>query len=1093
MASSKEETPGSPGAHITPAMRQYKQFKEQFPDCVLFFRMGDFYEMFFDDARLANKVLGVTLTQRSEGIPMAGVPYHAVESYLRRMIRAGYRVAVCDQIEDPAKAKGIVARDVTRVITPGTLTDATLLEEGTPAPLAAVMFHGEGREGLGPRAKGQGISDLGFRISDLRSEEGQGPRAKGQGISDLKNDTEEGSANPQSEIRNPKSQVSPDTRHPTPAPKSEIRNPKSEISCSASIAWAELSTGSFHIATLDVTELNDELARINPREILYVETANNVPPARVKELGDALHCPLVARPAWQFRHGEAIEVLCKQFKVTTLAGFGLTGEELSLGAASAVLHYLLETQRAVSGREGISSVAHRNPELPPLIRIDRIAHLQPPKVFQRHEHLVIDQISLRSLEVESTIRSGKAEGSLLATLQGCRTAMGKRMLRQWLCYPLRDKSAIETRQRVVGAFVNDSQFLEALRLVLDDIQDVQRIAARISVGRGSPRDVVGLGISASKAWRVVELLKDRPAMKPYHDALASVTPDLTQLGNTMLAACVEEPPVHLRDGGLIRDGFDATLDEYRGLQRDSNTWLAGYQKELIEQTGIASLKVGYNQVFGYYIELTAANKDKAPPNWTRKQTLKNAERFITPQLKEFEGKVLSARDRAVAREQELFVQMCNWAQQQLPALHLLSETVAQLDTLACFAQRAVKFRYVCPQLVEEPVLQITAGRHPVLDELLGEKFVANEVELGGKGQGPRAKGHGEEAAGTDSPPSQGGARGGSEAQSPGIAAQILDLQEAGRPTLPQPLPKREGSQSDPQSRTDDPQSLGPRPFVLGPSASSLALITGPNMAGKSTYIRQTALITLMAHTGSFVPAEAATIGLCDRIFTRIGASDELHTGQSTFMVEMTETANICHHATANSLVILDEIGRGTSTLDGLSLAWAIAEHLARVGCRTLFATHYHELTQLAEPGSGFSNITNLNVTVREWQGQIVFLHRIVPGAASRSYGIHVAKIAGLPANVVKRADELLEQLEVNHNTAAGGGGEEASLARIGARTGAGGTTGAGVKVASAGQMSLFTEYLDHPVVSHLREIDLNALTPMQAFDALRRLREQVES
>jgi DNA mismatch repair protein MutS len=431
------------------------------------------------------------------------------------------------------------------------------------------------------------------------------------------------------------------------------------------------------------------------------------------------------------------------------------------------------------------------------------------------------------------------------------------------------------------------------------------------------------------------------------------------------------------------------------LQRDSNTWLATYQKELAEQTGISNVKVGFNRVFGYYIELSAANKDRAPAEWSRKQTLKNAERFITPQLKEYEGKVLTAQQRAVAREQELFARLCEQAQKQLQSLHALADAAAALDVLACFARRAVRHRYVKPTIVDEPILHIEAGRHPVLDELLGDRFVANDVALG--------------------------------------ASQIESR------AVPVP---------------------GPGP--------TLALITGPNMAGKSTYIRQTALIALLAHTGSFVPAAAATVGLCDRIFTRIGASDELHAGQSTFMVEMTETANICHHATAASLVILDEIGRGTSTLDGLSLAWAIAEYLAGRGCRTLFATHYHELTALAER---FDNVTNLNVTVREWQDQIVFLHRIVAGATDRSYGIHVAKIAGLPQGVVERANELLSQLAVNHQA-------PADLSSAKPR-------------AAEQQMPLFTQYLTHPALEQLRTADLNNLTPMQAFDLLRQLRDEI--
>jgi DNA mismatch repair protein MutS len=581
--------------------------------------------------------------------------------------------------------------------------------------------------------------------------------------------------------------------------------------------------------------------------------------------------------------------------------------------------------------------------------------------------------------------------------------MGKRTLRHWLCYPLADKAAIQERQRVVSALVNDSRFADELGAALDGVQDVQRILGRIAVGRATPRDLVALGLSAWKSQVIADLLSGRPSVAEYAERAGKVAPALTEMGKTIAGACVDTPPQHLREGGLIRDGFDAALDESRALQVDSHTWLAGYQKSLIEQTSIPNLKVGFNKVFGYYIELTAGQRDKAPVAWSRKQTLKNAERFVTPELKEYEGKVLTARDRAVAREQELFAQLCDLARSHLLALQGFAELVAELDVLACFAKRAVKWRYVCPKIVDEPVLQIHAGRHPVLDELLGDQFVPNDIELG------------------------------------------------------------RGASSTTESPTE--------------KSATLALITGPNMAGKSTYIRTAALLTLLAHTGSFVPADSATVGLTDRIFTRIGASDELHTGASTFMVEMTETANICHHASPKSLVILDEIGRGTSTLDGLSLAWAIAEHIASTGCRSLFATHYHELTALAER---FENVTNLSVTVREWNEQIVFLHRIARGATDRSYGIHVAKIAGLPSPVVARANELLSQLAVSHSASPG---TVSAAAKTEDKKG---------KSKKGEQMSLFTEYLDHPAIEQLRKVDMNQLSPLQAFETLRKLREQLE-
>ncbi len=926
---------GGGNVHDTPAMRQFRSFKERYPDCVLFFRMGDFYETFYDDAKLAHKVLGVTLTQRTKGIAMAGVPYHSVEGYLRRMIQAGYRVAVCDQVEDAAQAKGIVRREVTRVITPGTLTDESLLEEETENPLAAVVVH-------------------------------------------------DGSV--------------------------------------VSVAWAELSTGAFRLTTINEGELPDELARIAPRELLYPEPDQGVVDERVRSVIELLGCASAARPAWQFRQAEAVETLCKQYGVTTLEGFGLSPQDPALGAASGVIHYLRETQSppAPGSVPGSTPGSAQGGNIGDGVYGGRsLGHLQPPCKFARHDYLVIDHTSLRSLEIERTARSGEVEGSLLAVLQGCVTAMGKRALRSWLCYPCCSRGPIEQRQRVVAAMVEDERFRDELTGLLENVQDVQRIAGRVAVGRATPRDLMGLGKSSGQARALGRLLGDRPAVEGYLQRLVAVSDPLQALAATLTEACVEAPPAHLREGGLIRDGFDADLDEARSLQHDSHTWLGQYQKSLVEETGINNLKVGFNKVFGYYIEVTAANKDKAPDHWSRKQTLKNAERYITPPLKEFEGKVLSARERAIAREQVLFTQLCETATQQLSALNQFAQVVAELDVLACFANRAVRWRYVRPEIVDEPVLEIRGGRHPVLDELLGDRFVPNDVHLGSN--------------------------------------RVVDSDEA---------PEAESGEM--------------------PSKATLGLITGPNMAGKSTYIRQAALMTLLAHTGSFVPADSATIGLCDRIFTRIGASDELHAGRSTFMVEMTETANICHHATGKSLVILDEIGRGTSTLDGLSLAWAIAEHLAGCGARTLFATHYHELTGLAQR---FENVANLNVTVREWQDQIVFLHRIVPGATDRSYGIHVAKIAGLPSVVVDRANQLLGQLSVSHDTMPAAVGDTTPSGR---GSQASDRAPQGRSPSADGQLALFKEYLDHPVVERLRAVDLNRMTPLEAFEVLKDFQQTLD-
>jgi len=964
-----------PGRPDTPAMRQFKRFKAQHPDCVLFFRMGDFYEMFYDDAELAHRVLGVTLTQRTAGVPMAGVPYHSVEGYLRRMVQAGHRVAICDQVEDAKDAKGVVKRDVTRLITPGTLTDESLLADEQVNPCAAVIFHGNAQ---------------------------------------------------------------------------------------ASVAWAELSTGSFQLATVAEGHVADELARINPSELLYCETADGEVPRRIAEL--PLAGPRTGRPGWQFRQTEAVEALRRQYRVASLAGFGLDESDPALAAAGGLLAYLLETQcNAVdAGGTGV------------------LSHLRPPKSFAHAQHLTVDQASLASLEIEKTLRTGEADGSLLGILRkaggatsagssggssgaGCVTAMGKRRLRDWLCYPLADRAAIEDRQRVVQGLVDDTRFADELAEALDGIHDVPRIVARLAVNRATPRDLVGLGRSATRAAALQEVLSKRPSVEPFFNRVAALRQVLDNLADRINSACKDQGvPAHLRDGGLFRDGHDAQLDEYRGLQRDSNTWLAGYQKDLIEQTGLPALKVGYNKVFGYYIEISAANRHKVQdddPNfakWTRKQTLKNAERYITPELKVFEGKVLSAEGRAIAREQHLFAELCGRCEKQIDTLHAFADVSADLDVLLCFGRRATRYRYVKPTLVDEPVLHVVAGRHPVLDELLGDQYVPNDVNLGKQTRNTKT--------------------------------------ENRKPDTKSPQTTSEGEAFEPQPPASD---------------ATLALITGPNMAGKSTYIRMTALIALLAHTGSFVPAEAATVGLCDRIFTRVGAHDELHAGRSTFMVEMTETANICHHATEKSLVILDEIGRGTSTYDGLSLAWAITEHLAAVGCRCLFATHYHELTSLADAvipsygsggGSGSKGasggasgsrggsnsrgggVKNLNVTVREWNDEIVFLHRIVPGATDRSYGIQVAKLAGLPDAVVKRAHQLLSDLADPGSTT-----KNLSAARNNPSVASKESPQRGATAEA--DLPLFAVAAEHPVVDELRKLDLTRLTPLDAFDLLRKLRD----
>jgi DNA mismatch repair protein MutS len=884
----------------TPAMRQYARFKAQHPECVLFFRMGDFYEMFDDDAVLCHKVLGLTLTQRTAGIPMAGVPYHAVETYLRRMIEQGYRVAVCEQVQDPEQAKTVVDRAVTRVLTPGTLVDDALLDESVANIIAAIQFVQSGDRSA------------------------------------------------------------------------------------AVLASAELSTGAFTLLDLATEHVVDEVARLAPSELLYVETADGNVPPRVASIRAAMPCALTARPAWTFRLADARDCLKAHFRVTHLAGFGLSDDDPAIGPAGALLRYLQEgaplLQTAGDEREqGQDSGS----------RASSLMHLRPPKRHSPAAYVTIDASSLRSLEIERTMRSGSVEGSLISVLQRCRTPMGKRLLRQWLCFPLRDIVAIGARQDAVAALVSDAALVSELVAQVGIVQDVARIVGRLAMQRATPRDLVALGTSAARIGAITDLLQDTPALAAHQRRLENLRRSIEPVAAAITDRCVDQPPNHLREGGLFRDHVDAELDEARMLQRDANVWLAAYQKRLIEATNINSLKVGFNQVFGYYIEVTHTHVQKIPDTFSRKQTLKNAERYITPELKDFELRVTTAEARAIEREKALFDRLVGQAASHAAALSEFADIVAELDVLACLADVARQFHYVRPHVVDAAVLEIVQGRHPVLDRTLHDRFVPNDCALG-----------------------------------------------------------------------------------TAECQCSLALITGPNMAGKSTFIRQTALIVLLAHTGSFVPAERAVIGVVDRIFTRIGSSDELHAGQSTFMVEMTETASILHHASNRSLVILDEIGRGTSTLDGLSLAWAIAETISRTGCRALFATHYHELTGLADR---LANVTNLHVAVREWGDQVIFLYRILPGRSDRSYGIHVARIAGLPRETVDRASELLETLAVQteHNQPVAGEPPPSP-----------GQHGA--------QMNLFTEYVHHPAIDTLRAINIESMTPMQAFDTLRELSGQVQ-
>jgi len=865
----------------TPMMQQYLDAKNACGDALLLFRMGDFYELFYDDARAAARILGLALTSRDKGenpIPMAGFPYHQLESYLAKLIAAGLRAAVCEQVEDPKQAKGLVKREVTRVVSPGTLTDDALLDPRECNYLAAVVL--------------------------------------------------------------PANRSNGDTL--------------------AGIAWAELSTGRFLAASVPLARLGDELARIGPAECLLAEDA---------ELDENLTrsvrtSMLTRRPAWAFGLENAVATLQKHFQTATLNGFGFdAADSPALRAAGAVLDYLCETQKA--------SLAH----------IDRLTP------YRSGELLEIDEATRRSLEITRTIRSGTREGSLLAVIDKTITPLGARLLADWVANPLTSIEQIDSRLDAVGEFVSEDPLREFLREQLRGVYDLERLLARVATGRASPRDLsfVCRTLAALPKLKAKLAARKSPLLSQLESQL-DLCPETRAL---LESALLENCPLATKDGGIIRGGYSGDLDRLRDLAAGGKEWIARYQAEQSAATGIANLKVAYNKVFGYYIEITNSQKDKTPPHYIRKQTTVNAERYITPELKEYEEQVVTADERAKQLEYDLFTFLRDAVQKDARRLQATAAALAQLDVLASLAELARHRGYVRPTMVKEPLLKILDGRHPVLDLVEDQgTFVPNDALCGG----------------------------------------------------------------------DD---------------GLMHLITGPNMAGKSTYIRQVALITLLAQMGSFVPAREATIGITDRIFARIGASDELARGQSTFMVEMTETARILNTATAQSLVILDEIGRGTSTYDGISLAWAIVEHLHdQVGCRTLFATHYHELTDLAQTLPG---VRNLNVAVKEWEEHVVFLHKIVAGAADKSYGIHVARLAGVPKTVNERAKQILARLEEEHL----GENGRPKIAVPGKRSRRGDL-----------QLTLFAPP-EHPVVDQLRRIDLNTLTPLEALKRLSEMQAEV--
>jgi DNA mismatch repair protein MutS len=802
---------------LTPMMQQYRDAKAAHPDTLLLFRMGDFYELFEEDAHTAARVLQLTLTSRDKQIPMAGFPHHALDNHLHKLLEAGFRVAICEQTEDPALAKGLVKREVIRVITAGTLTEDSLLDPKEANYLAAVLPSGQ----------------------------------------------------------------------------------------KAALAWVELTLGTFHAVELPLSRLGDELVRLNIAECLWPENqpADILTPVKavLPQLG------ITTRSAWHFDRRTSKETLHKHFNVQTMQGFGFEDDTLPLQAAGALLLYLQEMLKC--------SLAH-------------LARLEP---YQASQVMVLDNVTRRGLELCRTLREGRREGSVLASIDRTVTAMGARLLQEWLLAPLMDLQRINARLDAVAELKVQHHLREKLHECLRQMPDLPRLTTRASTGRASPRDLAAVGIALGIIPAVRELLTYHTQSKLPQELLAQLDP-CPELHTTLKKALVDSPPLSPKEGGLIRPGFHAELDELHDISRGGKEWIARFQAEEIARTGINSLKVGFNQVFGYYIEITHTHTNKVPAEYQRKQTLKNAERYITPELKTYEEKVLRAEEQSQALEYDLFLQLRDQVAAAAPCLLATASALAQLDVLTGLADLADRWHYCRPQLTQEAVCIVKQGRHPVLDQILPPgTFVPNDANFSTEG-------------------------------------------------------------------------------------GLVWLITGPNMAGKSTYIRQVALLAVLAQMGSFVPAGEATIGLVDRIFTRIGAGDDLARGQSTFMVEMAETANLLNNATPHSLVILDEVGRGTSTYDGLALAWAIVEHLhEQTGCRTLFATHYHELTQLA---SSLPRLRNYNASVEDRDGQITFLHRIVFGPADQSYGIHVAQLAGVPTRVIARAQQVLHQLEQQHSTGA---------------------------------------------------------------------------
>lgn len=868
----------------TPLLAQYREIKARHPDAILFFRMGDFYEMFYDDAQVAARALNITLTARGDGVPLAGVPVKSAAGYLRQFVAQGFRVAICEQVEDPKLAKGIVKRAVVETVTPGAFLD----EDWTPG------------------------SRNNWLVAITTGEDANG------------------------------------------------------------VAALDLSTGEFLLETIAADGLAEALGRLAPAEVI-------VPKGSDVALEDGvLRTP---RERWEFDPELAEEELARRLQLASLDGLGLSSEDApALGAAGALLRYVMELQP-----QGLPQLAR------PIVR--------------RSDDLCwLDEMTRRNLELVEPLRAGTKGVTLVETLDRTMTPMGARLLRQWVLSPLRDPDKINGRLDAVGTLVTAGRLRAELRAALDGVRDVERLAARATAGRANPRELGALRDSFVRLPGVLvtvrELADESPAALITH--ISTNLDPLTDLADTLTVALVERPPITIADGGVIAAGYDHELDELRDLRDNGKQSLAGIQQRERERTGIASLKVSFNRVFGYYIEITNANAANVPADYERRQTLTNAERYVTPELKEYEAKVLGAEERIAEREGTRFAELRDLVAVAISRIQETARLLARLDVLASLAETAVAERYVRPVVHNRYELTLVGSRHPVIERMMArERFVPNDV-------------HFDEAA-------------------------------------------------------------------------RVLLVTGPNMAGKSTILRQIGLNVLMAQMGSFVPAESASVGVADRLFTRVGASDNLARGQSTFMVEMSETSAILHNATSRSLVLLDEIGRGTSTYDGVAIAWAVSEHLHdRIGCRTMFATHYHELMQLPEK---LAHARNLNVAVRESGHGIVFLHRLEAGGTDRSYGIHVAQLAGLPAAVVDRAREVLGTLETGHRMVPGEAPREPDPAQpslFDARPERIEGSRRSVPELSPDQVR------STAMAAQLRALDPDTLTPIQALIELARMRDELE-